>query len=44
MKLTTAATADPLYGDDLFAYERTAIIRNHVRLDIRIGESKAITD
>lgn len=44
MQLAAAATAAPLCGDDLFAYERTAIIRYDIRLDILISESKAVAN
>jgi hypothetical protein len=44
MQFSAAATAAPLCGDDLFAYERTAIIRYDIRLDILGGEAKAVTN
>ena len=44
MKLAAAATAAPLCGDDLFAYERMAIIRYDIRFDILSGEAKAIAN
>jgi len=44
MQFSAAATAAPLCGDDLLAYERTAIIRYDVRLDILSREAKAIAN